>query len=115
MKVELDKEALKVIKKVILEGKRNYSEEWWDITIKNEIQENYVIPKVSCTIKDERIKVKPRIPITPLKQQKKTPIMHKVFGAMEALIQHKICDQAIRQQKKIDHHMNVILRKNMFN
>ena len=38
--------------------------------------------------------------------------MHKVFGAMEGLIQHNICDQEIKQQNKIDHRMNVILRKN---
>ena len=37
--------------------------------------------------------------------------MHKVFGAMEVLIQHNICDQYIIQQQKIYHFMNVILRK----
>ena len=30
---------------------------------------------------------------------------------MEGLIQHNIFDQDIKQQKKIDHRMNVILRK----
>ena len=37
--------------------------------------------------------------------------MHKVFGTMEGLIQHNMCDQEIKQQKKIDHRMNFISRK----
>ena len=37
--------------------------------------------------------------------------MHKVFGAMEGLTQHNICDQDIKQQKKIDHRMSVFLRE----
>ena len=82
--------------KVILEGQRNYSDGLWDIPINNKIQESYVIPKVSCIIKDKRVKSKPLIPITPSKQQKKTPIIHKVFCAMEGLIQHNMCDQEIK-------------------
>ena len=37
--------------------------------------------------------------------------MHKVLGPMETLIEHNMCDQAIKEQVQVDHRLNVILRK----